>query len=140
MRTDVMFSSRTDEWETPQWLFDEWDRLYHFDRDVCATPENAKCKKFYTREDDGLCQTWEGNCWCNPPYGREIGRWVAKAANEIYATTVMLIPARTDTRWFHNYILGKAEIHFLPGRLKFGSSKNGAPFPSMIVVFGKAGI
>ena len=137
MNTDVMFSSKTDLWETPQDFFDDLDLGFHFDLDVCALPKNAKCGRYYTPEEDGLAQPWEGTCWLNPPYGREIGRWVKKAADSATggATVVMLLPARTDTRWFHDYIYGKAEIRFVKGRLKFGGAKNSAPFPSMVVVF-----
>ena len=140
---DVLFSSKSVVWETPQDLFDKLNAEFHFDLDVCALPENAKCEKYYTPEDDGLSQPWNGICWCNPPYGRTIGKWVQKAY-ETFAgggTVVMLLPARTDTKWFHEYIYNKAEIRFIKGRLKFGNSKNAAPFPSMIVVFdGKQGI
>lgn len=134
---DVLFSSKSVVWETPQDLFDKLNAEFHFDLDVCALPENAKCEKYYTPEDDGLSQPWNGICWCNPPYGRTIGKWVQKAY-ETFAgggTVVMLLPARTDTKWFHEYIYNKAEIRFIKGRLKFGNSKNAAPFPSMIVVF-----
>ena len=133
----MMFSSKTDLWETPQELFDELDREFHFALDTCALPENAKCARYYTPEQDGLSQPWKGVCWCNPPYGRGIGRWVEKASASAAdgATVVMLIPARTDTEWFHSYILGKTEIRFIKGRVKFGNSRNGAPFPSMVVVF-----
>lgn len=134
MNKEVMFSSKTDLWETPQDLFDKLDAEFHFDLDVCALPDNAKCKRYYTPETDGLSQKWGGCCWCNPPYGRQIGKWVKKAS-EAEGTVVMLLPARTDTKWFHDYILGKAEIRFLKGRLKFGGSNNSAPFPSMVVVF-----
>ena len=134
---DVLFSSKSVVWETPQDLFDKLNEEFHFDLDVCALPENAKCEKYYTPEDDGLSQPWNGVCWCNPPYGRTIGKWVQKAY-ETFArggTVVMLLPARTDTKWFHEYIYNKAEIRFIKGRLKFGNSKNAAPFPSMVVVF-----
>lgn len=136
MNTEVMFSSATCEWETPLDFFQKLNEEFHFDFDVCATPENAKCKRFFTREQDGLKQPWTGPLvyWCNPPYGREIGKWVKKAA-ESDTTIVMLLPARTDTKWFHDYIYGKAEIRFVRGRLKFGGSKNSAPFPSMVVIF-----
>ena len=135
--SEALYSSQTDMWETPQDLFDDLDREFHFDLDVCAIPENAKCKKFYTPEQDGLSQPWDGTCWCNPPYGRDIGQWVRRAlfASVIGSTVVMLLPARTDTKWFHDYIYKRAEIRFVKGRLKFGNSKNSAPFPSMIVVF-----
>ena len=134
---DVLFSSKSVVWETPQDLFDKLNAEFHFDLDVCALPENAKCERYYAPEDDGLSQPWNGVCWCNPPYGRTIGKWVQKAY-ETFAgggTVVMLLPARTDTKWFHEYIYNKAEIRFIKGRLKFGNSKNAAPFPSMIVVF-----
>lgn len=132
----AIYSSKTDLWETPQELFDSLNQEFHFDLDVCAIPDNAKCDEFYTPEQDGLSQQWTGVCWCNPPYGRKIGKWVKKAA-ESKATVVMLLPARTDTKWFHDYIIPNAEIRFIKGRLKFGGSKNGAPFPSMICVFQK---
>lgn len=136
MNTEVMFSQKTDMWSTPQELFDKYDAVYHFETDVCAVEENAKCKNYYTPEMDGLKQEWKGVCWCNPPSGRQIAKWVKKAA-ESNATVVMLLPARTDTGWFHDYCLIHGEIEFLRGRVKFGGSKSGAPFPSMIVVFDK---
>lgn len=129
-----MFSSNTDMWETPQDLFDKLNEEFHFDVDVCAIADNAKCEKFFSPEQDGLRQEWGGVLWCNPPYGRRIGEWVKKAFLS-KATTVMLLPARTDTKWFHDYIYNKAEIRFLRGRLHFNESKAGAPFPSMIVIF-----
>ena len=137
MNKELMFSSKTDLWETPQDLFDKLNNEFHFTLDVCATPENAKCDSFYTKEQDGLKQPWEGVVWCNPPYGKQIGSWVRRGffASLSGNTVVMLLPARTDTRWFHEYIYGKAEIRFIRGRLKFGESKNSAPFPSMVVVF-----
>lgn len=139
MNTDVMFSSKTEMWETPQDLFDKLNEEFHFTLDVCATPENAKCENFYTPEQDGLMQPWKGIIWCNPPYGREIGSWVRRAMLSSIgdSVVVMLLPARTDTRWFHDYIYKRkrVEIRFLRGRLKFGNSKTNAPFPSMICVF-----
>lgn len=134
MNEKALFSSATDLWETPQDFFNELNKEFDFETDVCALPENAKCKNYYTPEENGLAQEWGGICWCNPPYGRKIGEWVKKAS-ESNAFTVMLLPARTDTKWFHEYIYGKAEIRFIKGRLKFGNSKNSAPFPSMIVIF-----
>ena len=138
MNTEVMFSSKTDLWETPQILFDQLNNEFHFNLDVCALPENTKCAAYYTPEMNGLVKPWYENCWNNPPYGRKIREWVKRAHN--YAmegiTTVMLLPARTDTQWFHDYILNpKREIRFIRGRLKFGGAKNSAPFPSMVVVF-----
>ena len=133
MNTELMFSSKTDLWETPQELFDKYDEIYRFETDVCALPENAKCKRFFTPEMDGLKQEWSGVCWCNPPYGRQIGKWVEKAVKS-FATVVMLLPARTDTKWFHDWCLPYGKIEFLRGRLKFGGCDNSAPFPSMIVI------
>ena len=100
MNSRAMFSSQTDMWATPQGFFDELDREFHFDCDVCAIPENAKCRKFFTPEQDGLKQEWKGICYMNPPYGRAIGKWVQKAA-ESATTVVCLLPARTDTKWFN---------------------------------------
>jgi phage N-6-adenine-methyltransferase len=136
MNTAVHFSSETDLWSTPQDLFDVLDEEFSFDCDVCSTDDNAKCLKHYTNGEDGLLQNWVGKCWMNPPYGREIGKWVKKAFDSAKngATVVCLLPARTDTKWFHDYIYNKHEIRFIKGRLKFGESKNSAPFPSMIVV------
>ena len=134
MNKDLMFSRKTDLWATPLDLFDKYNEIYNFETDVCALPENAKCKRFFTPEMDGLKQEWTGVCWCNPPYGRQIGKWVEKACKS-FATVVMLLPARTDTKWFHDYCLPYGKIEFLRGRLKFGGCDNSAPFPSMIVVF-----
>lgn len=131
---DALFSHKTDLWETPQDFFDRLNDEFHFDLDVCALAENAKCERYFTPSMDGLNQKWTGTVWCNPPYGRQIAKWVKKAA-ESDCTVVMLIPARTDTRWFHDYIYGKAEIRFLRGRLKFGGAKWNAPFPCMVVIW-----
>lgn len=139
MNTELMFSSSTDMWATPQDFFDQLDREFHFDLDACAVPENAKCRRYFTPEQDGLSQVWGGSVWCNPPYGRTIGEWVKHASQSCDdgATVVMLLPARTDTRWFHNYLYGKpnVELRFVKGRLKFGDGKNSAPFPSMVAIF-----
>ena len=140
MNTDIMFSSATDQWATPQDFFDKLNEEFHFTLDVAADESNHKCEKYYDKSVDGLAQLWNnggGATWCNPPYGREIGKWVEKAYNESLkgAIVVMLLPARTDTKWFHDFIYGKAEIRFVRGRLKFGDSKNSAPFPSMVVIF-----
>lgn len=130
----ALFSSRSAEWETPLYLFDALNTEFEFTLDPCATKENAKCAKFYTKVDDGLSKNWDGeSVFMNPPYGREIGHWIKKAT-EAKALVVMLLPARTDTKWFHEYIYNKMEIRFMRGRLKFGQSKNSAPFPSMIVI------
>lgn len=137
MNNELMFSSKTDLWETPQEFFDKINAEYNFDIDVCANPNNAKCKQYFTPEIDGLIQEWKGHCWMNPPYGRVIGKWVEKAyrSSKAGALVVGLLPARTDTKWFHKYIYYKAEIIFIKGRLKFGGFKNSAPFPSMIVIW-----
>lgn len=133
----VLFSSARDDWSTPQPLFDELDLEFRFYMDVCASHENTKCSVYYDRKDDGLMQPWFKTVWCNPPYGKNIGLWVKKAYETSLQghTVVMLLPVRTDTRWFHDYILGRAEIRFIRGRLHFGGCANPAPFPSMIVVF-----
>lgn len=135
----ALFTSTTEEWATPQDFFDALDAEFHFTLDPCSTDENAKCTKHYTKEQDGLAQDWTGETvFCNPPYGREMPKWIAKCAEHGMkggGIAVMLIPARTDTKAFHEYIYGKAEIRFIKGRLKFGGSKNSAPFPSMVVVF-----
>lgn len=133
-------TSNKDDWETPQSLFDELDSVYHFTLDPCSTHSNAKCRKHYTVEDDGLSKSWEGEVvFCNPPYGRGIGEWVRKCSDESrHAKVVMLIPARTDTAYFHDYIYHKAKVMFLRGRLKFevgGVASQSAPFPSMVVEF-----
>jgi phage N-6-adenine-methyltransferase len=130
-------SSKTDKWETPQDFFDKYNALYNFTTDVCALPSNAKCANYYTEEQDGLAQDWTGICWMNPPYGRKIGHWIKKAYESSLkgATVVCLLPARTDTKWFHNYCIN-AKVEFIKGRIKFGNAENPAPFPSMVVVFG----
>ena len=132
---NVHFSSATDLHATPQEFFNKLNDEFNFTVDVCATPENAKCEIFYTKEDDGLSQNWSGNVWLNPPYGREIGLWMAKAseAAKAGATVVCLVPARTDTAWWHEHVI-KHEVRFIKGRLKFGGAKNSAPFPSAVVV------
>jgi phage N-6-adenine-methyltransferase len=138
-RNAVHFSSATGEWETPQVLYDELARIFGgFTLDPCATRDNAKCAHFFTREDDGLGRDWTGKVFMNPPYGREIGKWVKKAwAESLKGTLVVcLLPARVDTRWWHEYA-ARGHVYFLRGRLKFGTSRNSAPFPSAIVTFGK---
>lgn len=133
MRTEALFSSKSDNWETPQDFFDKINDEFHFTLDVCATEQNAKCTNYYTVEQDGLAQPWTGVVWCNPPYGKAVKQWCKKAA-EANCTVVMLLPARTDTAWFHDYIYGKAELRFIRSRLKFGNADR-APFPSMLVIF-----
>lgn len=137
-----LFSSNTSEWETPTAFFKALDAEFHFTLDPCATHENAKCKRYYTIEDDGLTQNWGGErVFCNPPYGRKIKDWVKKCYLESRTPdtiVVMLIPARTDTSYFHDLIYGKAEIRFIRGRLHFNDAKAGAPFPSMVVIYRSA--
>ena len=139
MAIEVMYSSKTDNWATPQYFFDELNKEFVFDLDPCADEQNHKCETYFTKEQNGLIQDWKGHSvFCNPPYGRGIAKWVQKSYEESLkdnTLVVMLIPARTDTRWFHEYIYGKGEIRFIKGRLRFGDSKENAPFPSMVVVF-----
>ena len=138
----ALFSTGKNDWETPKELFEELDSEFHFTLDPCATPENAKCKKFFTEEQNGLIQDWSGEVvFCNPPYSdKQQTEWVKKCweHGQSGGLAVMLIPARTDTKRFHQYIYNNdnAEIRFIKGRLKFGNSKNSAPFPSMIVILG----
>lgn len=136
-----MFSSKTDQWATPQDFFDILDKEFSFTLDACADETNHKCSRYFTKKTDGLLQDWGGETvFCNPPYGRDIKNWVKKSRDEAQkpnTTVVMLIPARTDTQYFHDYIYQKpnVEVRFVKGRLKFGGSNNSAPFPSMIVIF-----
>ena len=137
MNNELMFSSATDMWATPQNFFDKLDAFFRFELDVCATSENSKCRKYFTETDDGLKKDWFGTVWMNPPYGREIGKWVARAyaQSRLHGSTIVcLLPARTDTKWWHDYCI-KGEITFIKGRLKFGDAKNSAPFPSAVVIF-----
>lgn len=139
LNTKVLYSSKEEKWATPQDFFDKLNDEFHFTLDAAASPDNAKCANYFTEEQDGLAQSWEGyTVWCNPPYCRKTGLWVKKAYEEHQrtgCTVVMLLPSRTDVRWFHDYILGKAEIRFIKGRLKFGGNKNSAPFPSIVVIY-----
>ena len=123
-------------WATPQKFFDKYNEEYQFTLDPCATSTNAKCPVYFTEADDGLKQQWTGSVWMNPPYGREIIKWMKKAYESSLqgATVVCLVPSRTDTKWWHEYAM-KGEIEFIKGRLKFGDAKNSAPFPSAVVVF-----
>ena len=143
IKADALFSSASVEWETPPELFDEYNRRFNFTLDVAATDKNALCDRYYPRDTDGLSQSWQtdGAVWCNPPYGKDIIKWVRKAYEESRRgqTIIMLIPARTDTKWFHDYVYHKADLVFLRGRLRYGvngvPSKNSAAFPSMIVIY-----
>lgn len=136
---DARFSSNSDNWPTPQPLFDQFNREFGFTLDVCASSDNAKCGRYFTADDDGLAQDWSGEvCWMNPPYGDQIGRWMQKAQSEAQrgATVVCLVPARTDTHWWHDHATG-GEIRFLQGRVKFVGTKSAAPFPSAVIVFSR---
>ena len=139
LNTKVLYSSKEEKWATPQDFFNKLNDEFHFTLDAAASPDNAKCANYFTEEQDGLAQSWGGHTvWCNPPYCRKTGLWVKKAYEEHQrtgCTVVMLLPSRTDVRWFHDYILGKAEIRFIKGRLKFGENKNSAPFPSIVVIY-----
>ena len=140
MNKKVLYTSKNELWETPQYFYDKLDDEFHFTLDPCALPTNAKCANYFTPHDDGLKQDWQGHSvFCNPPYVKKISEWVRKCSEESKkpgTQVVMLIPVRTDTAYFHEFIYHKAkEIRFVRGRLKFGKSKNSAPFPSMIVIF-----
>ncbi|MCV6045563.1 DNA N-6-adenine-methyltransferase [Enterococcus faecalis] len=144
MNKDLHFSSEKEDWETPQNIFDELNKKYQFDIDVAASIQNTKLPNYFTKQDNALCQKWDGNVFCNPPYGRELRKWLEKGYKEFLRnkerTIVFLIPARTDTSYWHDFIFGKADIQFLRGRLKFeinGEGGNPAPFPSAIVVYRK---
>jgi len=143
----ALFSSDSTMWETPQELFNELNKEFWFEVDVCATQENTKCSMFYSKDQDGLTFDWHifKTCYCNPPYGKSISDWIQKASEESKkgCTVVCLLPARTDTKYFHRYIWDKhshrpkpgVEVRFLQGRLKFVGAKSSAPFPSMVVIF-----
>lgn len=138
MLNSGMYSSATVEWSTPQWLFDELDKRFHFTVDVCATRENAKTPRYWTKEENGLSRSWrDERAWMNPPYSRTIGQWVSKARQESEqgALVVGLLPARPDTRWWQQNVQGHADVRFIAGRLKFGNAKNAAPFASAIAVW-----
>lgn len=142
-----MYSSQSDQWETPQSFFDVLNNRFNFTLDPCCVPSSAKCSIYFTPEDDGLAKSWEGHTvFMNPPYGRVIGQWVKKAREEAEQhgiTVVCLLPARTDTRWWQDNIWSEEsgqhpsvkEIQFIRGRLKFGNSENSAPMPSVVVVY-----
>jgi len=136
-RGPVIHWHKSDEWETPPDVFAALDCEFSFSTDVAALPDNAKCSHFYTPGQDGLKQKWQGVCWMNPPYGSVLRQWVKKAFQSAVAgaTIVCLLPARTDTFWWHEYVLPYAEVRYLRGRLKFNNAGNSATFPSVIVVF-----
>lgn len=135
---NIHFSSKTNEWATPQKFFDELNKEFNFNLDPCANTKNHKCAMWFNEKEDGLSKSWDNSrIFMNPPYGHEIGKWVKKASEARGGVVVCLLPARTDTKYFHEYIYKnpRATIRFIKGRLKFGDSKNSAPFPSMIVIF-----
>jgi len=135
---NIHFSSAKDTWATPQDFFDAVNAEFDFTLDVCALPSSAKCSRYYTPEDDAFSKPWTGVCWMNPPYGRQIGLWMQRASLAPLcwgATVVCLVPARTDTRWWWDYVMCW-EVRFLRGWLRFGGQPNAAPFPSALVVMG----
>lgn len=137
MLNKSLYASDKSDWATPQNLFDKLNAEFAFDLDVCANKQNAKCKKYFTIQDDGLSQVWFGNCFMNPPYGRGIDLWIKKAF-ESNCLCVCLIPVRSDTKWWHNYVMKSSEIRLLTRRLSFEGSNNKAPFPAAIVIFGNS--
>lgn len=145
LNTKLMFSSKEEKWQTPQDIFDKLNEEFSFTLDPCCQHDSAKCDLHYTPEEDGLAQSWEGEtAFVNPPYGRELKKWVKKCYEETQkpdTRAVMLIPSRTDTTYFHDYIYGKAEIRFLRGRIKFidpytKKAGDAAPFGSMLAIYG----
>lgn len=141
MKLDVVFSRKSDEWETPQDLYDQLNAEFHFAMDAAASHENRKHPFYFPEKSNALEASWSGivgtkSIWLNPPYSK-IGPFMKKAYEESLkgVVVVCLIPSRTDTRYWHDYVMNAAEIRFIKGRLKFGGAKNGAPFPSCIVVF-----
>ena len=138
--TNLMFSSKSNDWATPQSFFDKLNNIFGpFTLDAAASPVNYKVASHYTEADDALSQDWsENTVFLNPPYGRNLKDWVKKAYEEGQkddTTVVMLIPARTDTKYWHDYVMKADEIRFVRGRIKFGDETNSAPFPSAVVVF-----
>lgn len=133
------FTSNSDDWATPQNLFNYLNDKFHFTLDPCADKYNHKCEKYYTEMDSGLSHSWKDETvFMNPPYGKNIKYWVAKAYTESKnnaITVIGLLPARTDTKWFHDYCIKSSEIIFIKGRLKFGDGLNSAPFPSIIIIW-----
>lgn len=124
----ALFSSDSCEWETPPSLFAALDAEFRFTLDVCARASNAKCERFYSPEDDGLSLPWIGACWCNPPYGRQVGEWIRKAYEESRrpgTIVVCLIHARTDTAWWHAWAMRAAEVRFIRRRVRFLAPQGG---------------
>jgi phage N-6-adenine-methyltransferase len=137
--TDLMFSSTTDLWATPQEFFDRLAQEFNFTLDPCSDGTNNKCDRYFTAEEDGLAQDWSGHTvFMNPPYGKVLRDWIKKAyesAQEENTVVVALIPSRTETRYWHEYVMKAKEIRFVKGRIKFGDAKYNAPFPSAVVIF-----
>jgi len=139
----LMFSSNSAEWATPQDFYERLNNRFQFDLDPCCTKETSKCEEFYTKEDDGLTKSWSGKrVFMNPPYGRGIDKWIEKAYKEgqkLNTQVVCLIPARTDTKYWHKFCMKASEIYFVKGRLHFenkgAEQTNAAPFPSAVVIF-----
>lgn len=136
-RLDKQFESAKTEWETPEDLYDPLNDEFHFTLDVAADRDNAKCARYLSVADDGLTSEWGGVCWCNPPYGRDLAKWVRKAVFETWngVTTVMLIPVRSNTQWWHELCIPFGEIRFVKGRPKFGGADEGLPWPLAVIVF-----
>lgn len=138
-KLSVHHSSVNPTWETPPDFFEAVNRGFNFSLDVCASDHNTKCVRYFTEETNGLAQSWQGEtCWMNPPYGRVIGNWMKKAAEESAqgnCTVVCLVPARTDTRWWHDYVTQAYKVVFLKRRLHFVGAPAAAPFPSALVIF-----
>lgn len=140
MLNESLYSSKSENWETPQALFDDLNNKFNFEWDLCASPDNAKCINFYSKDNDGLKQIWDKTSYMNPPYGRGIDQWVKKAyeqSNKHKNTIVCLLPVRSDTKWWHNYVMKSSIIFLLDKRLSFQKTgaNNKAPFPACIVVF-----
>lgn len=138
MLNESLFSSDKDDWETPKYLYNKLNEEFNFTLDPCCTIHTKKCEKYFTIEDDGLIQPWFGTVFMNPPYGRGISKWMEKAKYECdnnNVTIVCLVPARTDTKWWHNYSMKSSEIRFLSKRLTFEGANNKATFPAALVIF-----
>lgn len=139
------FNTSRQDWSTPKELFNKLNKEFNFEWDLAAEQDNALCNKFYSKEQDGLKQKWEGVCWLNPPYGDKSSKmvnWIKKAYDDTQENpnliVVMLIPARTNTKWFANYIAQCCEVRFIIGRPKFGNAKDGLPQPLLFAVFKKS--
>lgn len=140
MNNDLMFSSDKMDWGTPRDLYESLDKEFNFSYDLCALPYNTKCTFYFSPDQDSMKQDWhkiDGYCWLNPPYGRDIIKWIKKAYEEslIGAKIVILIPSRTDTKYWHKYCMKSSHIRFIEGRVKFEGAKDVAPFPSALIIF-----